>query len=574
MKKASALEQLKKDKQAPEWLTEEGFQVMRGGYLLEGETPDAAYRRIARTAANQLKKEGYGKTTQLENSFYEAISKNWLCPSTPVFANSGTERGLPISCFGSYTPDRLTGIMDTVKEVAVMSKFGGGTSAYLGSLRAAGSPVLGTGGFSSGVTAWLKILDSMIVSVSQGGVRRGAFAAYLPIEHKDAHDFLRVRRPEGDPNRQCLNIHHGMSIGDEFMQKVIDGSKAERKLWLDLLKTRSETGEPYIFFRDTAQRGDPDWYKKNGWSVKNSNLCTEIFLNTDEERSFVCCLSSLNLARWDEWKDTDLPYISTLFLDAVMSEFIEKAKDKEGMERAVKFATESRALGLGVLGWHTLLQESGLPFDSFQSMQLNAEIFKKIRDGAELATKDLAIKLGEPSLMAGTGRRNSHLIAVAPTASNSIISGNVSPGIEPIAANAYVKKTAKGSFVQYNPTLKSLLSSKGFDTEDVWKTIVKNEGSVQSLSFLNKEEKEIFLTAREINQYSIIKQASQRQKWIDQGQSVNLFFASNSDPKYINGVHLAAWKEGLKSLYYFRSSSPLKGDMASREESECKACEG
>ncbi len=568
------LQDLKDKGEAPEWLTIESLKTLQGGYLLEGETPRTAYRRVAKAASNMLGQIGLSMEKHYEDKFFELMWNNWLCPSTPVLANMGTDRGLPISCFGSYVPDTLVGIMDSVKEVAMMSKYGGGTSGYFGDIRGAGAPVKGTGGMSNGTIAWLKIFDSMIASVSQGGVRRGAFAGYEPIEHKDASDFMRIRRPEGDPNRQCLNLHHGVSIGDDFMQKVLDGSKKERKLWLDLLKTRSETGEPYIFFRDTANKADPEWYKKAGWSTKNSNLCTEIMLSVDNERSFVCCLSSLNIARWDEFKDTDTVFYSTIFLDAVMTEFIIKASKLEGMGKAVKFAKESRALGLGVLGWHTLLQEKEIAFDSFQAMQLNAEVFRKINSDTIKASEVLAKELGEPDLMKGFGRRNSHLVAVAPTASNSIISGNVSPGIEPIAANAYVKKTAKGVFIQYNPTLKKLLASKGKDDEDTWKSIVKNEGSVQHLSILSKEEKEVFLTAREINQYAIVKQAAQRQKWIDQGQSVNLFFASNSDPKYINGVHIAAWKEGLKSLYYFRSSSPLKADMASRDESECKACEG
>jgi len=574
MKKLQTLDKLKSLGEAPEWLTEESLKVLQGGYLLEGETPKDAYERVAVAAANRLgDKLGIPKRDLL-NKFFTLMWNNWLCPATPVLANMGTDRGLPISCFGSYVPDTLLGIMDTVKEVAIMSKYGGGTSGYIGDVRPAGAAVRSTGGFSNGVLAWAKIFDSTITSVSQGGVRRGALALYLDAEHKDSSDFIRIRRPEGDPNRQCLNLHHGVSFSDDFMERVMNGGKKERKFWLDVLKTRSETGEPYILFRDTVNKLDPLWYKNNNWSTKNSNLCTEIMLHVDSERSFVCCLSSMNLVRWHEWKDTDAIFYAIIFLDAVMDEFIEKARSIEGMERSVKFALESRALGLGVLGWHTLLQESSFPFDSFDSMQLNAQIFKYMHTESEKATKFMAEKLGEPYLTKGYGRRNSHLIAVAPTASNSIISGNVSPCIEPIAANAYVKKTAKGAFIQYNLTLKKVLLSHGKDDESTWKSIVKNEGSVQHLSFLSQQEKDVFLTAREINQYALIKQASQRQKWIDQGQSLNLFFASNSDPKYINGVHLAAWKEGLKSLYYFRSSSPLRADMASREESECKACEG
>lgn len=568
MEGLQSLQQLKKDGKAPEWLTEEGYKTLQNGYLLKDETPKEMYKRIAKAAAKYLP-----ESNKWEDKFFHAMWNNWLCPATPVAANLGTDRGLPISCFGSYVQDSLPGIMDTVKEVAMMSKYGGGTSAYFGDIRPAGSPVKGTGGYSNGTLAWLKIFDSMIMSVSQGGVRRGAFAAYLPIEHKDIKDFLRARRPEGDIQRQCLNIHHGVSVGDDFMKKVLEGGKKEREVWIELLKVRFENGEPYIFFRDTVQNSDPKWYKDKGWSTKASNLCSEITLHSDKERSFVCCLSSLNLARWYEWKDTDLPFISIVFLDAVMEEFIEKAQNLPGLERAVKFAKESRALGLGVLGWHTLLQQSEIPFDSFESMILNAQIFKKIKDDAEKATKYLAEILGEPWLMKGTGRRNSHLLAIAPTVSNSVISGNVSPGIEPIPANAFVKKTAKGAFIQYNPILKAKLQELGLDNDKTWEIIVKDEGSVQNLN-IPDNLKEVFLTAREINQFAIIKQAAQRQKFIDQSQSVNLFFAANSDPKYIHKVHVMAWELGLKSLYYLRSSSVIRGDMASRSESECKACEG
>lgn len=568
MRKKMKLQDLKNSGLAPEWLDEEGFKVLQSGYLLKGETPRDAYQRVAKAAASYLP-----NSEKYEQDFFQLIWSNWLCPSTPVMANMGTTRGLPISCFGSYTPDSMHGIMDTVKEIAMMSKYGGGTSAYLGALRASGASINGTGGISSGVVSWAKIMDSTIASVAQG-VRRGALAVYLEADHADAADFLRIRRPEGDPNRQCPNIHQGIIISDDFMQKVKESNGKERELYKTILKTRVETGEPYLFFKDTVVKKDPDWYKKANWSSKASNLCNEIYLHTDDEHSFVCCLSSMNLARYDEWKNTTAVQSAIFFLDAVMEEFIKKAEKMIGMERAVNFAKKSRALGLGVLGYHTLLQKRMFAFDSFDAMMLNAEIFSNMQKQAELASKELAQILGEPELMVGFGRRNSHLMAIAPTVSNSTLSGNVSPGIEPIVANAWVKKSAKGTFIQYNRELINLLKSKNQDSDDVWSSIVKNEGSVQHLSFLSDEEKAVFLTAREINQFAIVKQAAQRQKWIDQGQSVNLFFASNSDPKYIHKVHWMAWEEGLKGLYYFRSSSPLRADMASRSENECASCEG
>ena len=569
-----SLQSMKDNGDAPQWLDEEGYKVLRSGYLLLEETPRQAYERVAKASARHLSKDnsGYDYET-LWRKFYEIIDNNWLGCATPVMANMGTERGLPISCFNSYVPDNLGGIMDTVKEIAMMSKYGGGTSGYLGDVRPSGASIAGTGGISNGAIAWAKILDSTITSVSQGGVRRGALALYMQAEHGDIHEFLRMRKPEGDPNRQCLNLHHGVNLSDDFMNKVLDGEKSSRKIWLDILKTRSETGEPYLYFTDTVRRADPEWYKAAGWSTKGSNLCNEIYLASDKDHSFVCCLSSMNLARYDEWKNTDAVYYATMFLDGVMSEFIEKAKKLEGLERAVRFAEKSRALGLGVLGWHTLLQEKQIPFDSFEAMRLNAEIFRHINDNTIRASKDMAKVLGEPELMNGFGRRNSHLVAVAPTVSNSTISGNVSPGIEPIAANAFVKNSTQGSFINFNRSLKKLLAEIGEDNEETWKSIIKNSGSVQHLKSLTDAQREVFLTAREINQYAIIKQASQRQKWIDQGQSVNVFFASNSDPKYINKVHIAAWQEGLKGMYYLRSSSPLRADMTSRDESECKACE-
>jgi ribonucleoside-diphosphate reductase alpha chain len=357
------------------------------------------------------------------------------------------------------------------------------------------------------------------------------------------------------------------------MHKALGGNKPAQDLLLEVYKTRLETGEPYIFFTDNINKNNPECYKDKGLKVSTSNICSEIVLHTDEEHSFVCCLSSMNLTKWDEWKDTDAVYLATMFLDAVMSEFIEKANGMPGFDRAVRFAEKSRALGLGVLGWHSLLQSEGTAFDSFRAKLLNKAIFNRIKSEAERASRDLAKEYGEPEWCKGYGIRNTHLIALAPTVSNATICGNVSPSIEPWVANAFAKKTAKGVFIQYNQHLKKKLQELGQDTDEVWKSIVNQEGSVQHLDFLDKETKEVFKTAFEIDQRALVEQACDRQAFIDQAQSLNTFFSSSVDPKYFHSVHVQAWQGGLKTLYYVRSSSVLKADISSREEKDCLACE-
>ncbi|NBP16317.1 ribonucleoside-diphosphate reductase subunit alpha [bacterium] len=585
------LEELKLNGEAAEWHTDESIKTLENGYLLDGETPRAMYNRIARAVASRLNKP------ELEQKFFDYMWKGWLGPASPVCANMGTERGLPISCYSVHVGDSVNDIMGSMGELAALSKHGGGVGMHWNDVRSRGSEISNGNGKSDGVIPFLKIQDSTTIGISQGGVRRGASAAYLPVDHGDVEEFLKMRRPQGDTNRQCLNIHHGINISDSFMNRVIDKKDKEaRSLWVEIMKTRYETGEPYLFFSDNVEKNRPEVYKKLGLDVKGSNICTEIFLHTDKDHSFVCCLSSLNLAKYDEWKDTDVMYYSTWFLDGVMQEFIEKAKSKPGFERAVRFAEKSRALGLGVLGFHTLLQKRMLPYDHFDTFMLNAEIFRNLDRETKRASEDLAKEYGEPEWCKGFGVRNTHRVALAPTVSNSIISGNVSPSIEPWTANSFAKKSAKGTFIHRNKELEVILEAKGKNTESVWASIVGNQGSVQHLDFLTKQEKDVFLTAREINQFVLIKLAGQRQRWIDQGQSINLFFPSNVDPKYFHDVHVMAWKEGLNTLYYCRTSSPLKGDAGSREydrktidtqaeavvdntpysrsASECVACEG
>ena len=562
-----SLEKLKQAGEAPEWLTDEGLKTLYGGYLGEGETPRLMWKRVARTAAMHLNRY------DLEPRFFDAMWSNWLCLASPVATNMGSSKGLPISCNSSSVGDSLQNIMEKATELAILSKHGAGMGMYLGNLRARGAIVQGTGGFSDGPMAWAKIFDSTVHSVSQGGFRRGSAAVYMPENHPDIYDFLDMRRPTGDLAKRCLNLHHGVSFGDEFMHDLIAGNKVNRKLWHHFLTARIETGEPYALFRDHANNQKPQWFKDQNLMIETSNLCNEIMLPTDPQHTFVCCLLSLNVARWDEWKNTDVVELAAYLLDAVITEYITKAKNIPGFESAVRFAEKSRALGIGVLGWHSLLQSRMIAFDSFEAMMLNSQIFRKMRADAERASERMAIEYGEPLWLVGYGRRNATLIAVAPTVSNSTISGGKSAGIEPEAANVYVQKSAKGTFIRKNQELVKLLQSKNLDNEDTWSTINKDSGSVLNLKGLSDEEKEVFKTAREINQFAIIKQAAQRQKWIDQGQSVNLFFASNSDPKYIHQVHLAAWEEGLKGLYYCRPEARIRADLASRGKDECAACE-
>jgi ribonucleoside-diphosphate reductase alpha chain len=562
------LQELKEKGSAPEWMDQAGLSTLENGYLLEGETPLDMYVRVSHAAGSY-----YSDNEKWTKKFFNAMWKNWLCPASPILSNMGTDRGLPISCNSIHVGDSVDSIFGKSHELAMLSKNGAGVGIYLGDVRGRGASIKGNGK-SEGVIPWAKVFDTTTVSVSQGSTRRGAGAVYLPIRHLDIDEFINIRRPTGDANRRCLNLNHGVSVDDLWMKEMIEGDQTKRLIWQEILRSRVETGEPYLLFVDSANRANPECYIENGLSVKTSNICTEVMLHTDTDHSFVCDLSSLNLVRWYEWKDSDLVRTTVRFLDAVMEEYILKSDCMPGLGPSRASAIKGRAIGIGVLGWHSLLQSLNYPFDSFDSMMLNSTIFKTIRDKAEEETKALALELGEPEWCKGFGRRNTHLMAVAPTVSNSTISGGYSAGIEPIAANIFSQKSAKGTFIRKNTILETHLEIIGKNTPEVWKSINEQSGSVQHLSFLDDLTKQVFLTAREINQHAIIKQAAQRQKFIDQGQSVNLFFASNASPKYIHEVHLAAWELGLKSLYYFRSEGVLKGDLASRSKEECVACEG
>lgn len=568
------LERLKAAGEAPEWMTNASYAMLQAGYLLAGETPRSAYRRAAIAAAKRHNRPEYW-----EPKFFNICWEGFFGPASPIVSNMGTSRGLPISCNASLVGDSLDSITDKASELAALSKYGAGVGLHLSQIRGAGAPI-SKGGVSGGVVPWIKIYESVVNAVSQGSTRRGSAAVYLPVDHSDIKDFIHLRDDTGDPSRRAQGIHTAVVISDKFMESL-PVLQSSRELWIDLLETRARTGEPYIMFEDTVNAANPPMYKAHNLKVSGSNLCSEIVLHTDPEHTFVCCLSSLNLAKYEEWKDTDIVETAIYFLDAVISEYIEKASGIPFFAPAVNSAKKSRALGLGVLGWHTLLQSKMLPFDSFEAMMLNNKIFSQIHRQATEASRKLAQEYGEPEWCKGFGVRNTHLLAIAPTSSNSTISGEVSQGIEPINSNSFVKKTAKGNFFTNNIALAKVLDKYGKNEEKVWHDIAIHQGSVQHLSFLSDLEKEVFRTAFEINQFAIIKQAAQRQKYIDQAQSLNLFFAKDVDTQYMSDVHIEAWKSGVKTLYYVRSTkenAPVteqtKQLTTTRSADECKACEG
>ena len=563
----SDYKQWERGKDYPNFLDEVALSTISKGYLLPGETPKKAYRRVANAVAARLNRP------DLENKFFKYIWNGWIGLASPVLSNTGTDRGLPISCFGIDTPDSIRGIGLTNAELMRLTSLGGGVGISLSRIRERGSPIKGNGK-SEGIVPWAKIYDSTIIATNQGSVRRGAASVNLDINHLDIGEFLQIRRPKGDPNRQCLNLHQCVIVDDAFMKKLNDRDQESMDLWLEILKARVETGEPYIMFKDNVNKDNPMAYLMNNLDVSMTNICSEITLHTDEEHSFICCLSSLNLAKYDEWKNTDVVETAIYFLDGVMQEFIDKTEGKEAMKRTYRHAVKGRALGLGVMGWHTFLQKKDLPFNSIASTAWTHTIFSQIKLKAESASRQLAQEYGEPLWCKGTGMRNTHLLAVAPTVSNSRI-GGCSAGIEPQPANVYTFNGAKGTFIVKNPELIKRLKKTGHDTEKVWDQILVDNGSVQNLSseILNEEDKEVFLTFSEINQLGLVQQAALRQKYIDQTQSLNLCFDPTDSPRWINQVHLEAWKLGIKTLYYLRTDSVIKGDLGSRM-AECSGCEG
>ena len=575
-------------------LTHFGKKTLQDRYLLpEEKSPQEAFMRAAKA---------FSDNDEMAQRIYDYASKLWFMYSTPILSNGGTKRGMPISCFLNYVGDSREGLTGHYTENAWLASVGGGIGGYWGDVRSDGTQTSG-GSQSSGSIPFLHVVDSEILAFSQGKTRRGSYAAYMDISHPEIIEFLEMRKPSGgDVHRKCLNLHHGVNISDEFMHlidncikeptfddtwnlidphtKKIVRTVSARDLWLKILETRVATGEPYVSFIDTVNDALPETQKKLGLKVNHSNLCTEITLATDENRTAVCCLSSVNLEKYDEWKNNSL-FIPDLvrFLDNVLQYFIDKAPDE--LFRAKFSANSERSLGLGAMGFHAYLQSRGIAFEGALAKSLNMKIFKSIKEQAVEESKRLAVKRGEAPDMEGTGMRNAHLLAIAPNASSSIICGTTSPSIEPYRANAYVQKTMSGSFLVKNKYLEKLLDKKGINNEETWTSILANRGSVLHLDALSDNEKDIFKTAIEINQQWIVEHAADRQKHICQGQSVNVFVPADVNIKELHDMHMLAWKKKLKTLYYCRSEAIKRAELVSKKvertiipEADCLACEG
>ncbi|MDR0773747.1 MAG: ribonucleoside-diphosphate reductase subunit alpha [Rickettsia sp.] len=568
---------IKIDKKRDDLLTNFGKAVLKDRYLLAGEDFQDLFARVA---------SYYADNAESAQQLYEYISKLWFMPATPVLSNGGTDRGMPISCFLNETDDSLEGIVDLWTENVWLASRGGGIGSYWGNVRSINEAIKGKG-TSSGIIPFVKVVDSMTLAISQGSIRRGNAAIYLPIDHPEIEEFIDLRRHTGgDTNRKALNMHHGIAVTDAFMQavesdenfplispatkKVVREVKA-RDLWVKLLTTRIETGEPYILFIDTVNKYIPQHHKKLGLQVKTSNLCSEITLPTGTDhlgkvRTAVCCLSSVNLEYFDDWQNAP-EFIPTVmrFLDNVLEDFITKAPST--MERAKYSAMRERSVGLGVMGFHSFLQSKDVPIESVMAKVWNNQIFEHIHKEVDKASVVLSDERGAclDAAEVGINERFSNKTAIAPTASISIIAGNSSPGIEPFAANSFVQKTLTGSFNVRNKYLEKLLSTKGFNNEQVWSSIATHEGSVQHLTFLSNHEKDVFRTAYEIDQNWLIDLAADRTPHISQSQSLNVFLAGNVSKMYLNNIHFRAWKKGVKSLYYCRSTSIQRADKVSHD---------
>jgi ribonucleoside-diphosphate reductase alpha chain len=541
----------------PQWMGSEALRTLSAGYLLPEETVHMAFERIAKRAAK------LNEDPSLEEDLFECLWEGFIGLASPVFANFGSRRGYPISCYSVDIGDSVSSIYSHKKEVAMMSKMGGGVGVNFSRLRPKGSPISG-GGKSSGVLGWMQEFDLTARKVSQGGeLRKGSFALYIDIEHPDYLEVLRAKDQSiGDP-REWIDSNLGVVIHNSFLERMIAGGEKEKELFAETLKTRLVSGSPYLLFIDNVNERNPQCYKERGLEVSLSNLCSEITGYTDENHSFVCVLSSANLAKyliWKNWKSPrtgrTVPQVAIHLLEAVTTEFIHKAKNQVGMGRAVRFAEKSRMLGLGTMGLHTLYQRMGFPFASKEARELNIEVHKFVREEADKASRELAERFGEPEWCKGSGFRHSHRIAIAPTRTNSVITGAFSQGIEPMESNLYVAKQDKGAFLRKNPVLEELFCSRGV-SEQIWEDIRKADGSVQNIDCLTPEEKGVFLTAREINQFEIIKQAIDRQDYVCQAQSVNLFVKTDVSAEYLISLHVAAGLGGLKSLYYLKSKSAV-----------------
>ena len=566
------------DRKPFDWINEESITFLQRGYLSEGEEPKERIRTIADHAEKLLGIDGFA------DKFYDYMSRGWYSLSSPVWANFGKKRGLPVSCFGSNIGDNIESILFTQAEVGEMSKMGGGTSGYFGNIRHRGAEITDNG-LAPGSVHFMNLFQSVVDNISQGSTRRGRFSPYLPAEHPDIMEFLEI----GTEGATIQDLTHAVTVTDQFMEEMIAGDKEKRAVWAKVIQRRGEIGYPYIMFTDTMNNNSPKVYQDKGKKIYNSNLCSEIALHNSEDESFVCVLSSMNVLHYDEWKDTDAVETLTYFLDAVVTEFISKIDDlrhdgtTEGqraffyLERAYNFAKRQRALGLGVLGWHSLLQSKGLPFDSKDSAKLNIEVFKSIKEKSYKASEEMAVRYGEPELLEGYGRRNVTLNAIAPTTSSAFILGQVSQSIEPIWSNCYVKDVAKMKVTIKNPVLKKVLSEMDMDTKEVWNSIKQKDGSVQHLEFLTDEQKDIFRTFAEINQSTIINQAAIRQDYIDQSQSLNLMVSPDMPTKDVNKLLIDAWELGVKTLYYQHSMNSAQAFARKKlnlNDLVCTSCEG
>lgn len=536
------------------WLNENSRNFLAKGYLMPGVSAEERIREIAAIAEKHLNKPGFA------DKFYDYMSRGFYSLASPIWSNYGLARGLPISCFSSYIADDMSRILYTHAEVGMMTKYGGGTAGHFAALRPRGATIKDNG-HSSGAVHFMVLFDNLINIVSQGSVRRGHFAPYLPVEHPDIEEFLNIGK-EGHPIQEST---YAVTVTDEWLKAMKDGDQDKRRIWAKIIQRRTEIGYPYILFTDTVNNNTVDVYKDKNLKIYGSNLCSEICLPTNDEISFVCCLSSMNLRHYQDWKNTDAVETLTMFLDTVISDFLERLEELRDssdphkqsafyfMQRAYKFAKEHRALGLGVLGWHTFLQESNIALESDEASRLNKEVFELIHNKAYDASRTLAQEYGEPELLKGYGRRNTTLIAIAPTTSSAFILGQVSQSIEPFMSNAFVKDVDKMKVTIKNATLEKLLEEKGLNTSETWAKIRDNDGSVQHLDGLTEHEKKVFRTFSEIDQKVIIDQAADRQKYIDQAQSLNLMIDPTVPAKELNALYLYAWEKGVKTLYYQHS---------------------
>lgn len=574
------------------WFTYFGLENLRDRYFLKDdagnilENPQTFYARVATgMARNDL--------THAQQ-LYDMMSKGWFIPATPVLMNIGTKKGLPISCFLNTVPDTLEGIFDIYRENAFLSKYGGGIGTDWSQLRGQNAALKASGLKSSGVIPFLKIMDSETIAISRNSTRRGAAAAYLRIDHPDIEDFLELRKPGGDQDRRCMNINNALVLTDAFMEAVEAGKpyqlidphyKTVTKeldaltMWRKILSMRAETGEPYMIFIDTINKARPQHHKDLGLMVRQSNLCTEIVLPTDDTRTAVCCLASFNLETWEDWKDhiEEAAFAVVKALDNNLESFCEMADPVE-FKKAINSVKHERSIGLGVMGYHGYLMSKNVPFESMMARNINKEIFSSLHQHATAASVKLGQERGLP--LDGGTQRNSYVTSIQPTASTAFICGEASPCIEPIAGNAYLQKTLSGSFLVKNKYLERFLETKGLNTPDNWKRIIADKGSVMNVPDLTDEDKAIFRTGYEMNMREIVQQAADRQPYIDQAQSLNLFFETPVSGKYLNEVHLQAWKAGLKSLYYLRSAAPIQADSIAIQTTkrdvaseECAVCQ-